>query len=770
MELENYLSVLNPQQLEAVKHEGSPLLILAGAGSGKTRVITTKIAYLINKKNVDPYRILALTFTKKAANEMAERARDLEPLAIKTPIRTFHSFGAWFLRNHYEEAQIDKNFTVYDDDDMVTLLTKAIPAMAKKQASMVAHQIALCKDYCLTPDSSDLVKLVSDPDFPGLYTAYQKRLRETGNVDFGDLIMLPVLILQKNQDIREHMYNRFHVIMVDEYQDSNVAQFQLVQQLCGPDTYVGVVGDDDQSIYKFRGAEVQNILTFQDHFPGTKIIKLESNYRSTSPILKIADEVVSHNTSRLGKTLIAERGDGKRPKLIFLPNQDDETDFCAELIEQSHKKGCPYSDWAILYRTNAQSLGFETEFLHRKIPYTVVGSLKFYQREEIKDALAWLSFIANPRDEIAFRRIINKPARGIGGVTQDKIVAVLRKKILLEDASEVSTTNSNAYNLIDSCYESVDSLSKRAKKSVLFFVELVTDLAKNLDETLASASSVPTAAFAKTATETLFEGIDLNASQAVGSDGNKLSGFIEILIEKSGLGEYHASQDEIAGTQRSGNLQELCNSAALYPCNREGLISFLEHIELDRTLELDDDEIYDAVTLITLHNTKGLEFPRVIITGMEKGIFPRKDKTEDELEEERRLCYVGITRARDELYLTCCDKRRLYGRTEFMEPSPFLLEIAQESIDVIGNQPNSFKRYRLALANNDTAVLNSQNSEMAEKWHKGVRIYHDDYGYGSIINSKETDGEYVITVQFETGAIKHFMPEYQAHSLMICKE
>jgi DNA helicase-2/ATP-dependent DNA helicase PcrA len=782
MELENYLSVLNPQQLEAVKHEGSPLLILAGAGSGKTRVITTKIAYLIGKKNIDPYRILALTFTKKAANEMAERARSLEPLAVKTPIRTFHSFGAWFLRNNYEEAQIDKNFTVYDDDDMVTLLTKAIPSMAKKQASMVAHQISLCKDYCLTPDSPELVKLVSDPDFPGLYTAYQKRLRETGNVDFGDLIMLPVLILRKNEDIRQHMYNRFHVIMVDEYQDSNVAQFQLVQQLCGPDTYVGVVGDDDQSIYKFRGAEVQNILTFQDHFPGTKIIKLESNYRSTSPILKIADDVVSHNTSRLGKTLIAERGEGKRPKLVFLPNQDDETAFCAELIEQSHKKGCPYADWAILYRTNAQSLGFETEFLHSKIPYTVVGSLKFYQREEIKDALAWLSFIANPRDEIAFRRIINKPARGIGGVTQDKIVATLRTKLRVEEAAESPQEqnldkgdeslidNANAYNLIDSCYDSLNELSKKAKKSVQFFVELVTELAKNLDENLASALSVPNAAFAKTATETLFEGIDLNAAQAVGSDGDKLSVFVEKLVEKSGLGEYHASQDEIAGTQRAANLQELCNSAALYPCNRDGLITFLEHIELDRTLELDDDEIYDAVTLITLHNTKGLEFSRVIITGMEKGIFPRKDKTEDELEEERRLCYVGITRARDELYLTCCDKRRMYGRTEFMEPSPFLLEIAPESIDVIGNQPNSFKRYRMALANNDTAILNSQKSEMAEKWHKGVRIYHDEYGYGAIINSKETEGEYVITVQFETGAIKHFMPEYQAHSLMICKE
>ncbi|HZK19609.1 MAG TPA: UvrD-helicase domain-containing protein [Treponemataceae bacterium] len=764
MKTVDYLSVLNTQQREAVKHTGSSLLILAGAGSGKTRVITTKIAYLINQKDVEPYRILALTFTKKAATEMAQRARELEPLAIKTPIRTFHSFGAWFLRNHYEEAGIDKNFTVYDDDDMVTLLTKAIPSMPKKQASLVAHKIAWCKNYCMSPDSPDLVKLVSDPDFPGFYTAYQARLKETGNVDFGDLIMLPVQILKNNNEVRKHMYNRFHVIMVDEYQDSNVAQFLLIQQLCGPDTYIAVVGDEDQSIYKFRGAEIQNILTYQDHFSNTKIIKLERNYRSTAPILKTANDVISHNTERLGKKLIAERGGGKRPKLIFLPNQDDETKFCAELVEQAYKKGCPYSDWAILYRTNAQSLGFETEFLHRKIPYTVVGSLKFYQREEIKDVLAWLSFIANPRDEIAFRRIINKPARGIGAKTQDKIIAATRLK---RSEQYSDGENNEAFNLIDGCYEVVHTVSKKAKSSVLFFLQITQELANDLDESLASAQRAPYAAFSESAAASLFDGVDLSPEEAVGLEGDTLACFIEKIVTKSGLSDYHGSQDEIAGTQRVANLQELCNSAVLYPSNREGLLDFLDHVELDRNLDLANEDAQDAVTLITLHNTKGLEFSRVIITGLEKGIFPRRDKTEDEIEEERRLCYVGLTRARDELYLTSCEKRRMYGKTDFMEPSPFLLEIVAESIDVIGKKPRSFKH---PCANIHTQLSNSTNNKLAQKWHKGAKIYHDEWGYGAIINTNETNDEYVITVQFEHSGVKHFMPEYQVHSLMVCKD
>ncbi len=746
------LRVLNPEQLEAVQHEGSPLLILAGAGSGKTRVITTKIAYLISQKGFLPSSILAVTFTKKAAMEMTERAQQLEPLSVHSQIRTFHSFGSWFLRLHHQEAGVDPNFTVYDDDDVVTLLRKAVPTLSKQEASHVAHKISLAKDYCLEPDSEDLVHIDSSPEFPEWYAAYDKRLRETGNVDFGDLIMLPVLVLKMKDNIRSYMHNRFKVIMVDEYQDSNVAQFALIEQLTGPSTYVCVVGDDDQSIYKFRGAEVKNILNFADHFPGTKVIKLQKNYRSVSPILSVADAVVKNNKERLGKTLEAMRDGGKKPVIVFLPNQDDETAFCAEMIQKTHKQGVPYAHWAILYRTNAQSLGFETEFLHRKIPYSVVGSLKFYEREEIKDVLSFLSFIANRKDEVAFRRIINKPARGIGIVTQDKIVDLSR--------TESSVSLMNEYTIFDACCESIKSVSKKAREGIQSFIDIVSELIVELGDRDTRHLSSQAALFAAAANPGLEKTVHLPADEE-----QKLSALIEKLIKLSGFAEYYQSQDEITGTQRIANLQELVNSAMPYPKNKEGLLEFLDHIELDRTLVLEDeDEEKDAVTLITLHNTKGLEFPRVIITGMEHGIFPRRDKTEEELEEERRLFYVGITRAKDELYLTSCAMRRIYGSSNFMEISPFILEVKGAAVEVIGTQPAAFKRSTV-----NTSSLETGNP-LHDKWHKGVRVFHDDYGYGYIIDTDNDDEDFVISVQFETGELKKYLPKYQASKLLIIND
>lgn len=784
MNIQEYLSILNPEQVQAVKHEGSPLLILAGAGSGKTSVITAKIAYLISEKGVRPSQILAVTFTKKAAGEMAERACRLEPLAAKAQIRTFHSFGSWFLRYHAPEAGISSSFTVYDDDDMVTLVTKAVPSIPKKNASHYAHLISLAKDYCLKWDDPELADLDPDPEFPEIYRAYDRKLRETGNVDFGDLIMLPVLLLQENPALKAFMNSRFKVIMVDEYQDSNVAQFKLLQALAGEDTYVCVVGDDDQSIYRFRGAEVKNILTFQEHFPGTQMIKLVRNYRSVAPILSNADSVVSNNSERLGKNLISVRGEGKKPKLIFLNNQDDEAGFCSEMIRQSHKLGCPYSDWAVLYRTNAQSLNFETEFLHQKIPYSVVGSLKFYEREEIKDALALIAFMVNPRDEISFRRIVNKPPRGIGGVTQDKIIAKAAENRASADLLPKT-------GIIDACLDLLPSMSKKAKASLREFMDMIAGFKEMLGpelEDIEKYHEMP----ADDEDEASGEA-DVQAT-AVSEDGKQLTlaDFIEEAVKKSGILEYHEAQDEIAGTQRAANLQELSNSASLYPCSREGLLEFLDHIELDRAEET--EETGDSVTLITLHNTKGLEFPRVIITGMEAGLFPRSDKTEDELEDERRLFYVGITRAKDELYLTCCSQRRLYGRTEFREISPFLTELDAENLEVLGRQPAAFRRNfqvvgtskgetgfgkdcssfegregKRLLNTNAPADEDFDDNALDAVWRKGKRLYHDDYGYGYIMNGFwSDDGEYVITVSFECGRTKSFMPAYQASSLMLC--
>lgn len=744
----SYLSVLNPEQYAAVVHEGGALLILAGAGSGKTRVITTKIAYLIGERQVDPRAILAVTFTKKAAKEMQERAVQLEPRAEKAHIRTFHSFGAWFLRLHAEAAALAPNFTVYDDDDMATLVAKAVPGLTKQQANRYAHKIALAKDYCLLPDNPALADIDTDPQFPAVYAQYQKRLRETGNADFGDLILLPLLVLQQDERLRRQVHQRFRIIMVDEYQDTNVAQFRLLQVLSGVQegsgTYVCVVGDDDQSIYKFRGAEIKNILNFQNEFPGTTVVRLERNYRSRAEILRIADNVVRHNAGRLGKTLIAERGAGKTPVLAFLPNQDEETQFCADLIELTHEKGVPYMDWAILYRTNAQSLGFESEFLHRKIPYTVVGSLKFYEREEIKDILALLALIANPRDEIAFRRVVNKPARGVGETTQDNIVRAARETL-------ADGAGADAYDLRETSRRLAPSLSKKAREGLTQFVAVLDACAEKL-----AAPAAPLQA------------------------GDKLSALVELAAEQSGLLDYHESKDEVAGTQKVANVQELANSASLYPCTTAGLLEFLDAIELDRTLASDAADTPDSVTLITLHNTKGLEFPRVIMTGMERGLFPRAEKAGEELEEERRLCYVGVTRAKDELYLTSCAMRRMYARTEYMQASPFLLEMGQENLKVIGHRPYGFRQDEDADATalhggdfgaNGLSHPDFGDDPIAKTFCPGATVRHDDYGDGVIIAGGRGDGgEYLITVQFAHGARKRFIPKYQQHSLFVVKD
>ncbi|MFQ3547272.1 MAG: UvrD-helicase domain-containing protein, partial [Termitinemataceae bacterium] len=467
----SYLAALNPEQRKAVLHTGKPLLILAGAGSGKTRVITTKIAYLVRECGIDPQSILAVTFTNKAAREMAERAQGIEPHASGAMIRTFHSFGAWFLRRNGSLIGLDRNFVIYDDEDSKKLVESLVGEGRRLEAAQYAHKIARAKDYFLTPEDPELALIDHTPAFRSLYKRYEERLQSIGNVDFGDLIKKPVEILRTFPEVRRRFQDRFKVILVDEYQDSNVAQFELLKELYTSDTYLCVVGDDDQSIYRFRGAEVRNILEFPDRFPHTEIIRLERNYRSYAGILQVADAVVSQNRGRLGKTLLAERGKAPIPRLVFLPDQDTEVAFCAELIQNSvAQHQCRYSDWAVLYRTNAQSLGFETEFLRRHIPYRVVGSLKFYEREEVKDALALLSFMANPRDEIAFTRVINKPSRGIGPATVEKIV-------------EAALTAESAYvgDLEQAALRITSSLSAKARKGVDIFLSVIASSRRFLE-------------------------------------------------------------------------------------------------------------------------------------------------------------------------------------------------------------------------------------------------------------------------------------------------
>lgn len=815
MNADTYLSILNPEQHQAVVHEGSPLLILAGAGSGKTRVITTKIAWLIGERNVPPESILAVTFTNKAAREMTERAKRLDARSERSVLRTFHSFGAWLLRRNAALAGLDSNFTIYDDDDAVTLLAKAMPSLTRQQVSASIHKISRAKDYCLSPDSPLLSDIDPDPEFADVYRLYEKRLRETGNLDFGDLILLPVKLLNEHSEVRSRLTQRFSVVMVDEYQDSNVAQFELLKAITCPSTYLCVVGDDDQSIYRFRGAEVRNILNFADMFPGTEVIRLERNYRSIAPILSVADQVVSHNEGRLGKTLTAERGGGKKPVLVFLGNQDEEASLCAEMIQNARKLGCPYADWAILYRMNAQSLGFETEFLHRKIPYKVVGTLKFYDREEIKDALSFLSLVANGRDEVAFRRIVNKPARGLGEVTQDKIVAEAR--YLMFGEGQNGGADGGAFDfeerrpdLISASKRLLETLSKKARAGLSEFLHTVETLRAMIavvpGETLESATSetisgdVPDPARAATVSpegQSKIDGEGENADEVtdvIGSQPGKkakkqkkgaqgLAIFVEKMVESSGLLSYHQGQDEIAGTQRVSNLQELVNAASTYSLSMEGLVEFLENIELDRSMA-NEEENPDSVTFITVHNTKGLEFRRVVVTGLESGIFPRDDKTGDDLEEERRLMYVGCTRAMDELYLTSCAERRLYGRNTYMEPSSFLYEIDLSGLEVLGRVPRSFASIasmRASMGVRSPIRVNRSASssgfaaakpvdELAARWKVGRTLFHDEYGYGNIVKSFYSENELVIMVRFESGGEKRFLPKYQENQLMFAEE
>ena len=678
------LERLNPAQREAVLHTGGPLLILAGAGSGKTRVITAKIAYLIREHGVDPRSILAVTFTNKAAAEMRARSSAMEPAAADVMIRTFHSFGAWLLRRNAAAAGLDRGYSIYDDDDVVSLLRTIYRDEHRGTLGGYARLISRAKDYGLRP-GDDLSAISSDPELAGIYGSYQRRLDEIGNVDFGDLILKPVELLRSDEAIRRRTRQRYRFVLVDEYQDSNVAQYELLKQLCDETTYLCVVGDDDQSIYRFRGAEVRNILTFSESFPRTTIIKLEQNYRSTGPILELASSVVRHNLGRLGKTLWTDRAGGQEPTVALLRDQDEEVDYCLDLITREP------GETAILYRTNAQSRLFEQALIRAGIPYRIVGSLRFYEREEIKDALAVLKLCANPRDEVSFRRIVNKPARGIGTKSLETVADLL---------------SGCAGDLLEATEAAAAELSRKAGASALAFVSIMR-----------------------------------RARQSLGR--GKLSEFTESLVRALGLWELHAEgRDPIVAGSKVENLEEFVNAASLYPATGEGLAEFLELVELDRSREA--DETLDAeVTLITMHNTKGLEFDRVIVTGLEEGLFPRGgDEDPDEVEEERRLFYVAVTRARDALYLTSCSYRRLHGRVMELVPSRFLNEIPAE------------------LVHEATTGHRRLTGGVTDEYPVGSAVYHDDYGMGVVAASRHNGTDLVVQVRFETGRVATFLPRY----------
>ncbi len=737
-DIPDYLSKLNEEQRRAVLHHGSPLLILAGAGSGKTRVITVKIAYMIQELGLDPRSILAVTFTNKAAREMKERAAALEPAAGETMIRTFHSFGAWFLRRHAHLLDMPSGFSIYDDDDSVTLLRSLYPEVNRATLNAVNRRISRAKDYGLSP-SDELSEISGDPEFAEQYRRYETRLREIGNADFGDLILLPVRVLSEHPEVRERIRSRFRVLLVDEYQDSNIAQYKLLELLSDAGTYICVVGDDDQSIYRFRGAEVKNILTFHETFPGTDVIRLEENYRSTGSILDVASAVVNRNEGRLGKNLWTRQGEGELPVLALLEDEEEEVRYCRDLIAGAGGaggrsaapaargaapmgpaagrggSGAPHispGETAILYRTNAQSRLFETTFLREGIPYRIVGTLRFYEREEVKDAVAVLKFLANPRDEVSFRRIANKPARGLGATTLKKVIASsARTRGDLREALRVAA----------------GELSARAARAV-----------------------------------STFDGVLERVEAAFG--GESLTAFTEAAIRETGLSDYHAEKDEISGTQKLQNLDELVNASSLYAGTEEGLVEFLESIELDSARAEDTDDGQERVTLITMHNTKGLEFDRVIITGLEEGLFPRGEETSTgELEEERRLFYVALTRARTSVHMTSCRYRRVHGRLLTFVPSRFVREIPADLLETVNRGGSGGGRTGdewggdEGFGGEETGA--SQESD-GGGFPRGTYVYHDAYGPGVVTKAWKSGQNDLVLVRFESGNMAQFIPRY----------
>lgn len=680
--MSSYLDTLNDRQKEAVVHGKAPLLILAGAGSGKTRVVTTRIAWLIEEMQFRPDQILAVTFTNKAAREMQDRVGRLVDLRDgETPmVKTFHSFCAWLLRRNAVPAGLSPHFTIYDDDDSLALTKSILPSrIPATEARSFQHWVSRAKDDDKRPED-DLRTVSGHPDFPEVYALYEAKLAETGNTDFGGLIQKTVRLLRDNGAIRTRLQQKFPVVLVDEYQDCNGAQFELLKELYGPNTWLAVVGDDDQSIYRFRGADVGHILSFQDRFEGTTIIRLEQNYRSTQNILKIAGQVVAQNQGRLGKTLWTANPPGTKPKFVLLEDQDREASWAVDLIRKS-----PKTETAILYRTNAQSRAFESAFVRHQIPYKIVGTLRFYEREEIKDILAWLSFLSNPRDEVAFFRIVNKPARGVGKSALD-VVAEARGE----------------GTWLDAVGRSLPFAKGKAKTGLDAFLTLAGALGRRLD-----------------------------AAEPLGS-------VLNAVIEESGLGEYHRQQDEVQSSSKMQNLDELVSAASPFSGGRDGLTEFLETIELDTAGMTEENDA--LVTLITMHNTKGLEFDRVLVTGLEDGLFPRDETAHDrdELEEERRLFYVACTRARKELHFSAVKRRLLHGRFLDRNPSRFLTEIDRADLEGLA------------------AVAGPVN----DGWVAGQRVFHDDYGVGIVVKKWYNVGELVLDVRFESGQMGRFLPLY----------
>lgn len=749
------LQSLNPVQKEAASCTEGPLLILAGAGSGKTRVLTHRIAYLIEEKGVNPWNIMAITFTNKAAQEMRDRVDRLVEFGAESIwVATFHSSCVRILRRYIDRLGYDNHFTIYDTDDQKSVIRKAVKELdldpKQYREGPLLGVISAAKNEMIEPQDFETQ---AGGDFrmcqeAKIYKAYQKTLIDNNAVDFDDLLLLTVRLLRENRDVLEAYQERLRYIMVDEYQDTNSVQFELIRLLSGKYHNLCVVGDDDQSIYKFRGADITNILSFEETFPGAKVVKLEQNYRSTNNILEAANSVIANNAHRKEKHLWSENGEGKEVSFIHYETAYGEAEDVIDKIQTAvHMGKYQYQDCAILYRTNAQSRAFEEKCIKKSVPYRLVGGVNFYQRQEIKDILAYLKTIDSGRDDLSVTRIVNVPKRGIGQVTLNKL------------AVYASEHGMRLFQAMEQA-EQIPGIGKAADKIKGFVNQIMVfrALAKELDA----------------------------------------AELIESILEQTGYLEELEKLEEDKAQAKQENLDEFQNKAADYYANHDeaALTDFLEEVALVADIDNMDSEA-DSLTLMTLHSAKGLEFPVVYMTGMEEGLFPSymsmNSGDPGDIEEERRLCYVGITRAMQQLTLTAAKQRMVHGNIQYSAISRFVKELPQEKLDwkeeTFGGL---FKKGQSMTANSLSGSLfggsssmssgssfsASQGSQTAKKtnydnvfdlkyakafsspkpdsldYKEGDRVSHIKFGKGTVLAVEDMKKDYQVTVEFDTAGVK----------------
>jgi len=717
MDVSRIIESLNEAQRQAVCATQEPLLVLAGAGSGKTRVLVHRIAWLIDVEGLSPYSVLAVTFTNKAAGEMRGRIEQM----IQAPasglwVGTFHGLAHRLLRTHWQEAGLPQGFQILDSQDQLRLIKRVLKGMDLDEARWPPRQmqwfINSCKDEGRRPPH---IEHRNDPYLKrqlDVYQAYEELCRRSGLIDFAELLLRSHELWLKNPDLLAHYRQRFHHILVDEFQDTNAIQYAWLRMLAGDAARITVVGDDDQSIYGWRGARVENILRFQKDFSNTRVVRLEQNYRSTGTILKAANAVIDNNTARMGKRLWTDGHDGERIQLYTAYNEQDEARFVVDRIEDHVGKGNARSEVAILYRSNAQSRVFEERLMQCGIPYRVYGGLRFFERAEIKDALAYLRLTANRQDDASFERVVNHPPRGIGGRTLDAV---------RQQAREFNTSLWQAAVTV----AGEQLLPARACNALVAFLKLIDELADGI-------GALP------------------------------LGEQVELVMRPSGLVDHFAKEKGEKGDARLENLQELVNAAREFEPGADDvtdpLSGFLSHAALEAG-EGQADAWQDCVQLMTLHSAKGLEFPLVFLCGLEEGLFPHQRSVEEpgRLEEERRLCYVGITRARRQLVLTCAERRRVFGSETYCLPSRFIDEVPKALIDEVRPRPG----VSLVSAPRPARLSGDRRGTAAGGGlHLGQHVRHARFGEGVIMNCEGKGSSARVQVNFSNAGTKWLVLAY----------